>query len=237
MKNCEFIEILLLSHQEQRARRIQFHPKATVIRGTNDTGKSSIIKSIYHALGAESAQVHSRWQGAQVSSLLRFRVGAASYQIFRFGNTYSLFSNTDKIIGTYYSMTNERGPALAELFDFQLVLADKQKKEITPPPAYLFVPFYIDQDKGWISGWSSFSRLAQIPNWRKDVVRYHTGIRPNEFYRILSKVRTLAMDREEPLLKLRTLTSLRRDLEQRLANARFDIDVNAYKSEIDRLLL
>ena len=47
MKNLRFQSLILLSRKEKAARRIAFDPKATLILGENDTGKSSLIKAIY----------------------------------------------------------------------------------------------------------------------------------------------------------------------------------------------
>ena len=65
MKNLRFHELLLASEVEKTARRVRFHKDATVIRGDNDTGKSSIIKSLYRTLGAEPQNIHARWEVAR----------------------------------------------------------------------------------------------------------------------------------------------------------------------------
>jgi recombinational DNA repair ATPase RecF len=52
MKRLVFRELKLISYKEERARRVAFHPRRTAIIGDNDTGKSSILKSLYRTLGA-----------------------------------------------------------------------------------------------------------------------------------------------------------------------------------------
>lgn len=42
MKRLYFDEMLLLSNYEKTGRRLKLHPHATVIKGENDTGKSSV---------------------------------------------------------------------------------------------------------------------------------------------------------------------------------------------------
>lgn len=46
MKNLSFQSLLLLSTTEKAARKVKFDPKVTLILGENDTGKSSLIKTI-----------------------------------------------------------------------------------------------------------------------------------------------------------------------------------------------
>lgn len=169
MQSLELQEMLLVSHLEKRARKVIFHPRATVIRGENDTGKSSIIKSIYHAFGAEPSNIHRRWKRANVSYLVKFSVDGTNYQIYRHGRSFSLFSENE-LLGTYDSVTNELAPKLARILNFKLFLLRHDGEPATPPPAYLFLPFYIDQDIGWVKNWSSFEKLKQFKNWRKDVV-------------------------------------------------------------------
>lgn len=54
----------------------------------------------------------------------------------------------------------------------------------TPPPAYYFLPFYIDQIKSWSSPWDSFENLGQYSNWKKPLIRYFTGYLKSEHFNI-----------------------------------------------------
>jgi hypothetical protein len=49
---------------------------------------------------------------------------------------------------------------------------------VIPPPAYIFAPFYIDQDQSWTKPWDSFTRMY-LPDSLAD---YHSGLRPNAYY-------------------------------------------------------
>jgi hypothetical protein len=68
---------------------------------------------------------------------------------------------------------------------------DKTGKIIVPPPAYFFLPYYVDQDKGWLESWASFANLGQLSNWKRDVTEYHTGIKPNSYYKTSAEVERL----------------------------------------------
>jgi hypothetical protein len=236
MLNFQLDELILVSHTERRARKVQFHPGATVIRGQNDTGKSSLIKSIFLALGATPAKIHERWETASVASLISFKINDGKWSLYRHGRSYSLFDANREMVGTFTSVTNELGPHLAGMFDFRLLLVDQEGKSKIPPPAFLFLPLYIDQDEGWTRNWSSFANLRQFKNPRHDVVYYHAGIRPNEWYSLKAKARELSAKREEPLHRERILKEVTMRLAQRLSNAKFDVDLAAYKRQIDRLL-
>ena len=236
MKSFKLLELLLISNSEKRAKRISFHPEVTLIKGANDTGKSSVVKSIYHNFGATPANIHVRWKKANVSSLVKFSVDSSVYKLYRHGNSYSLFNNNDGLIGTYDSVTNELGPKLSDLFDFKLRLATHKNETIIPPPAFFLLPFYIDQDSGWTKNWNSFEKLGQFKGWRRDLVYYHTGIHPNEWYELKARERTLESEKEEPLRQETVLKNLIIKLKKQLSTVNFDIDVKSYKKEIDRLL-
>ena len=236
MKSCIFHELLLVSRSEKRARLVPFHPKTTLVKGANDTGKSSILKSIYATLGAEPAQSHDRWNQANVTALLSFSVDGHRYASYRRGDTYALFSGeASGLLGTYAKVTRELGPTLARLFDFQLTLADRQGHAITPPPAYLLLPYYIDQDRGWSQTWSSFAKLGQFRDWRAQVVAYHSGIRPNEWYSTNAARKAIELKKQEPLSREQVVRHLRQDVEKTLASARYEIDLDQYRAEVDRL--
>ncbi|CAE6753429.1 AAA family ATPase [Nitrospira defluvii] len=229
-------EIILLSHRERRARKVKFHPNVTLIKGQNDTGKSSVIKSIFWAFGANPATVHPLWKQADISSVIRFRTNETRYSLYRYGSHFSLFSHTDELLGSFQSISNELGPHIAELFDFKLMLTEQSGDSKVPPPAFMFLPFYIDQDHGWSKNWASFEKLQQFKNWRQDLVYYHTGIRPNKWYVVNSQKKSLEAEKEKPLDRERILGEVMRSMESRMVNVNFDVDVRSYKREIDRLI-
>lgn len=228
--------MLLVSHREKKARKINFHPKVTVIKGTNDTGKSSVIKSIPYCFGANPHKRHRKWINADVITLIKFTLDGVGYAIYRHKNSFSLFDYNDNLIGTYSSVTNELGPVLANIFDFNLKLTDRDGNAVTPPPAYLLLPFYIDQDKGWSDTWSSFTNLSQFAHWKQRVTGYHFGLRPDKWYALETQKKKAEAERQEPLRQVASINSIKERALKDLSHIDFDIDVDAFKSEINALL-
>ena len=89
--------LLLLSTSEKKARLVRFHPKATVILGDNDTGKSSLLKSVLRCLGTEP-QIHFNWKRANISSLLDFSINGSDFSILRHGSQYCVFQGDGTLI-------------------------------------------------------------------------------------------------------------------------------------------
>jgi len=207
----------------------------TLIKGENDTGKSSILKSLYSAFGAVPAVEHPKWKAAKVQILVHFEVDGIRYSILRNGNFFTVFDARERVLLATTSVTRDLGPFLADLLDFRLRLPDRQGRPTTPPPAFMFIPYYIDQDRGWNENWTSFGRMAQFSNWRVDLVEYHTGVRPNEYYIAKAEVRELKERRAQPE---REATALRA-VEARLAKTavvEFSLDVDEYKEQIRELV-
>ena len=88
----------------------------------------------------------------------------------KFSDTYLVFdANRRKLIHTT-SVTRELAPFIAELLDFRLLMTDKREQVLTPPPAYAFAPFCIDQDKSWSEAWTPF-RNMYLPNSAESLCR------------------------------------------------------------------
>ena len=235
MKEFKLKELLLLSLREKRSRKIVFNSERTVIIGGNETGKSVLLKSIYHTFGAEPHKLHPDWLRAEPIALIKFTVDDIEYSIFRKENIYALFDQKNKCTGIYRRVS-DLGAVLGEIFGFKLQLQNANGVAVIPPPAYLFLPFYMDQDRSWTTNWEAFEKLY-LPRARLDVVNYHTGIRPNEYYTAkneLGKVKDgiTLIDREVTLIRL-----LLKNLKKKLSTGEFTIDLEVFQKEITEMLV
>jgi len=225
-----------MSSDTERARTINFHKRVTVITGENDTGKSSLIKSIYYAFGAEPRML-PQWKQAISRVLVHFAVGGREFTLLRNGNSFTMFDSTGKPLASFTSVTNGLGPHLAKLFRFGIKLTSQSGDLITPPPAYQFLPFYIDQDIGWVETWSSFEKLQQIKNWRRDLIEYHVGLKPNEYYEAKGKHLKVKEQMVEAQAKAKVLKSVRDQISEKYREVEFNIDLEEFQEEIKELLV
>lgn len=236
MKHLIVSEIALLSEVERRARREMFHPTRTVVLGTNDTGKSSLLKAIYYTFGAEPAKQHERWKAAGVKTLIKFSVDGDSFQLLRDDSYFALFSGANTFLKSFTRVTGDLGPHLANLFDFGLILPSRQEEPETPPPAFLFLPFYMDQDASWQNTWSAFDRLFQFSAWKEPLVEYHSGIRNNEYYKLRAQIISLESRLNELTRQERSVITVAEKLRQDSTTATFNLDPTAFSDQIRRLL-
>jgi hypothetical protein len=236
VKHLIISEIALLSEQEKRARRETLDPKRTIVLGSNETGKSSLLKSIYHAFGAEPAKQHPRWQKAEIKSLVKFSVDARLYMLLRDSSYYALFSGDGVFLKSFTRITGDLSPYLAQIFDFGLVLSSRQEDPEIPPPAFLFLPFYMDQDASWQNPWSGFDKLYQYANWKESLVEYHTGIRDNAYYAVSAQAIKKQSRLGELTGEAKSVESVARKLEADATTAAFNLNPDVFSDQIKRLL-
>jgi hypothetical protein len=236
MKRLIVSEILILSDLEKKARRETFDPVRTIVYGGNDTGKSSLIKSIYHAFGAEPAKVNPRWKGAEIKTLIKFSVGKSKYQLLRDNSYFAIFDGEGTFLQSFTRVSTELAPYLAKLFDFGLILASRLEEPQVPPPAYLFLPFYMDQDASWLNPWSSFDKLWQFAGWKDSLVEYHTGIRNNAYYLTNAELIRKRSELVEAIAGERGISAVLKRLATDTNVAIFSLDPNTFDDRIKRLL-
>lgn len=182
MPTVKFKNLFLLSQVEKRALHVPLHSQKLLIQGANGFGKSVIMKSLYEALGATPNKIDDRWKNANVASCLEFEFAGATWFSVKAHGVHSLFD--DKGVRRFWGqrLVKDWGPKLAEFFGFKLEMVDKDGETLTPPPAYLFAPFYVDQDGSWDNTWVSFRRDFYLPESAVTLADYHSGIRPDGYY-------------------------------------------------------
>lgn len=238
MKKLIIKELQLCSLKEKKAKCLLLDPTKNLILGGNDTGKSCLMKSIYHAFGAD-VKFEPAWESADVKSLVTFTVdNGQTYSILRDQRTFSVFDSNMNHLKTFTSVTKGLGPYLADMFDFKLRLSTKgNSQDAMPTPAFMFLPFYIDQDKGWNRSFDSFERLQQFSDWRTPTIEFHTGIRPNEYYATKIEIKSKITKRDEIQSEVNATDAILFKHRERYKDLPFDIDFDAFRKELDELLV
>ena len=149
--------------------------------------------------------------------------------------SYTVFDADRKPLLRTPHVVKVLGPFLADMLNFRLVMADKRDETITPPPAYAFAPFYIDQDRGWVEPWNSFARMY-LPDSKRILADYHSGLKPNQYYEA-------QVIRDRLRLEMRTIDAERGALSQTLKHLReaadqisLNYDLADFQEETQRLL-
>lgn len=177
MKEMYFNRITIISKTAKTAAQFDFSKSYNLIlsKQKNSVGKSSLVKNIFWCFGCEP-QFDDKWKSLDCRVILDFEVKGKPYQIARHGSRFILkIGEAEHKVFT--ATGGEFSTEILGLFEFDALLAVRDKDEVvTPPPAYYFLPFYIDQKQSWANAWASFNNLGQFPSWKKTIIPYHTGM-------------------------------------------------------------
>ncbi|MDR6517494.1 hypothetical protein J2789_000156 [Variovorax paradoxus] len=189
MRNLIFNSLTIASPSQRSANRFEFHPQFNLITGPdNSIGKSTLVKLLLWSFGCDPI-LDSAWTATESQCIVDFTLDGKAYSVGRNGNMMVLsavagqFERFGKISGEY-------SRRLADLVGFDMLLANRSDPpELEPPPpAYFFLPFYIDQRRSWSAAWNGFGNLAQYANWQRPVISYHTGYLLPEHFEYASKI-------------------------------------------------
>lgn len=189
MKSLVFKRLVVASDTLKSGNQFEFKPRFNLITANdNSFGKSTLAKLLFWTLGGDPV-LDVTWMEFDVRCLVDFSVGNETYQAGRYGNVMFLrrpnghWEKFPKITGAY-------SEAFAEIVGFEALLpnrSDSTKLE-TPPPAFYFLPFYVDQQRSWNQAWNGFANLEQYAKWQKTIIEYHTGYLPPEFFTFEEKI-------------------------------------------------
>ncbi|CAN5130604.1 hypothetical protein BH09BAC1_BH09BAC1_13590 [soil metagenome] len=183
MKSLIFNQLQILSHSEKSGNQFEFRDHLNLITAeNNNVGKSTIIKLLYWTLGCE-LEFDTVWKNLDCRSIVKFEVGEESYEVMRYKNSINL-KEGNKPIERYSKITGDYSKRFAEIVKFKLLLANSQEILEVPPPAFYFLPYYIDQKKSWSEPWRGFENLGQYSNPLKNLVQYHVGVFSPEYFEI-----------------------------------------------------
>ncbi len=235
MTNVSFSRISLLSHRDKAALSVPLARRTLVTSDDNDVGKSCLLKSFYWTLGAEIPQVPPPWPSLGVESLLEMQIDDEVIFAYRKGSTFAHFDSSGALLNTYRAVGGKLTEWFAERFDFRLQLTENNSGELgQASPAFLFVPFYIDQDRGWSSPTDSFDRLNQFRRYRDATYEFHTGIKDSPYYLTVAEIASAeeqleeARDRRSVLGRVRGYTG-------EIDGFPLALSINDFEQELSRL--
>lgn len=177
MKEVYFKNLMIADLQNRTARVQSFEKGLNVVTSTdNHVGKSSLLKSLYYTLGAE-VDFDSVWDRQSKLYIVTLGVGEKEYRVVRLMKRFAVFEG-EKLLKITDSVTKELAHLLGEIFDFSVYLPNKDTGKVEmAPPAFTFMPYYIDQDKGWSGLYDSFAAITQYKSTdRVKSLYYHLNI-------------------------------------------------------------
>lgn len=244
--NLVFNELYLFSPQEHVAKMISFSNGVNVVTSSQedgtDRGKSIILRSLYHALGA-NACFDTQWRLTPKVYILKFTIDDSVFYIYRAGNLFKLFS-IDKILLFSVAHTSDLSSKLEKLTGFAVRLPNRTNNtlEITPP-VYNFLPFFIDQDHYDGSKFSSFENLGQYSNYKERVMYTHFGVFNQEYFNLVKEKEDLVGEIKRIDKRLLMLEALWSDIDSKLGNNTYcgsleilEIELNQHQHKYSEIM-
>lgn len=188
MKEMYFDNILIADIVEKTAYIHNFEKGFNVVTSQdNHVGKSSLLKSLYFAMGAE-VDFDNVWNKNTKLYVVEFYIDEIKFRLARWQKSFALFRETELILTTK-SVSRDLAREFEKIFSFAIYMANKKTNKIElAPPAFTFMPYYIDQDRGWSGLYESFSNIDQYkkPDRIKSLY-YHLGIYTQSTVELMAK--------------------------------------------------
>jgi predicted nucleic acid-binding Zn-ribbon protein len=238
--SLRFKELWILSKVEKAATRLSLAPGLNILVGENDVGKSTLVKSLYHCLGADTPQLsNTHWKKARPIYCVLIEIGSEQFYVVRDERYFGVFDINRQLISRHTGAVGPSGIAtfINAKLGFDIELERHADATLGPAgPAFYFLPFYIDQDEGWLNSWSSFNGLRQFSNYRKLMIEYHLAVRSQDYY----DAKKLDMELRRRLAELEkdrtALQSARASVEKRKQKVQVDLDPAAFRNELEALV-
>lgn len=194
MKSLIFNRLYIFEHHNKLAKKVEFNNGINIItsnqKNGNDKGKSILMKSLYHVLGADSI-FDGMWKEQHKIYLMNISIGTKKYNVYRNNTLFKIYDNDfNKLFSTINR--KELAEYLSSLYDFEVQLPNRNDEELElAPPVYSYLLNYIDQDHMNGSKFTSFEGLGQYPDFKENLIYNHFGIFKNEYFKILKEIEKL----------------------------------------------
>lgn len=231
-----FSELYLFSPFEKKAKRIPFTDGINVITSNQedgtDRGKSVVLRSLYHALGAET-YFEQKWGTKNKIYILHIYIDEKGYYIYRLADLYKFFDEDKNLLFTT-THSHELAQELYKYTQFAVMLPDREsnKLEITPP-VYNYLPFFLDQDHYEGSKYSSFKNLQMYPNYKDSVLFYHLGIYDEDYFELIKKKEVITDSYNEHNSRDVILHAMQSDIESKLGNGSYSTNLDNLQKEVE----
>ncbi|MDJ0304855.1 hypothetical protein [Dehalobacter sp.] len=236
MSKLVFEKLYLYSTSEKQAKCIEFSDGINIISSSQvdgtDRGKSVIMRSLYHSLGADS-QFDDKWDDSGKTYILQFRINDKAYYIYRSCRLFKFFDNSKKLLFSTVDRT-DLAEQLNVYFDFSVRLPNRseEKLEITPP-AYNYLLYFIDQDYYNGTDFSSFSSLQQYANYKENVLYYHFGAFDSHYFEIIKKLEQLKDEKSQLDKRQSLFEGMFEKISGELKGSTYNSSIELLKSEIE----
>ena len=228
--------LYLFSIKEKRAKYVSFSDGINIISSSKDNGtkrgKSVIMKSIYHTLGAD-CMFEDKWNINDKVSILDFSVDKKDYYVLRYQRLFKIYRKDNLCLLFRTNSRPELVDFFGELFKFTVMLHNKISGEIEiTPPAYNYILNFIDQDGMDGSKFLSFASLQQYSDYKDKVLYYHFGVYNEEYYFLVRSIELIESNMKEVRRKIELNQNMVRRINVDVKDVDYSTSLQALEEEL-----
>lgn len=229
-----FRELFIFSPSEKKAKKVEFTDGINIITSSQedgtDRGKSVIMRSLYHTMGAEGC-FEKNWEGKDKVYVLKIDIDGIGYYIYRSAELFKFFSEDKEVLFTSVS-SRELSEKLKSYTNFAVQLPNRSEKLEVTPPAYNYLPFYIDQDHYEGNNYAAFKNLGQYVGFRENVLFYHLGVYNEEYFELVHSRDEIKEKKAQSESQLEIFKAMIEGLDKKLAGVSVSSSYEALRKDI-----
>lgn len=192
--NICFKSLLIADVASKACKKVNFADGDNLITSEkNSVGKSVLMKSLYHSLGADS-DFDDIFRKNEILYELIYSANNHNYTNIRYKNAFCIFKNNELVSFVKPGNRTDLSHFYFNEFGMSVYLKNRNKSSELAPPAYMFVPYYLDQDRSWKEDQEPFSRqtMSQYePINKNELYLYHLGLLKKDYGELKSQLDTI----------------------------------------------
>lgn len=175
--NIIFKQLIISDISQKTSKKVLFNEGINLITSeSNSQGKSVIMKSLYHTLGA-NAEFDELFTKNNTLFDLMLEYKSIIYRVCRFKDSFRILKNGTLIKNVKKGNINELANFFKDELDAFVYLKNREKTTELAPPAFLFIPYYLDQDLSWKREQFPFNNIGQYESLsRNELYYYHLDV-------------------------------------------------------------
>lgn len=237
MNNLVVEKLYIFSTENKTAKIVEFSSGKNIVTSSqidgNNKGKSVILKSIYHTLGAD-CKFDPKWNEKEKTYILKITVDGNVMYFYRHDRLFRVMNEKDEIV--FQTITRTKlSEYLEKVFKFAVRLPNKEdsKLEIVPP-AYNYLLNYVDQDGMNCTNFNSFNNLTQYSNYKENVLYYHTGVFNEDYYQLIKNIEDINGKKDEKNKEKKILEGMFERINSDIGTENYNTDLISLNIEIEK---
>lgn len=229
--------LYIFETKNKLAKKIEFENGINIITSNkkdgNDRGKSILMKSIYHTLGAD-CKYDDKWDEKTKVYVLKLTIDDKIFYFYRKENTFRILDENYKLLH-FVNNREELGNILKDIYKFSIELENRKNKtnEIAPP-VYSYLLNYLDQDHIEGPKFNSFKNLGQYSDFKEQLLYIHFGVLDKKYFNLKNEEESL----EKKLINLKNeetlINGLLKKIETYLKDTYVSIDIESLEIELEK---